>query len=588
MGRLNQRVSSKRNFVRVSRGMGLIETVIGVAIMLAVFLSLFAGFRLAIELVYNTKAKTGAVALITEQMESVRGRTYDAVGTVGGIPAGDIPQIQQKTLNNIAYTIRTLIQYVDAPEDGLGAADTNAVTADHKSIKVEVTWAVHGKSRSTFAVTRVSPHGVESLLNGGTLRVNTFNALATPVPGATVRIQNQASTPTVDVSAATDSTGAVIFPGTPVAPGYHITVTKSGYSSSTTYAPTVANPNPNPGDVAVADKQTTTVSFGIDLLGSLRVLTFEPLGPGAFDDTFVDESYLSATSSVVISNDALELLSDGSTFASEGFARSVPISPPYLVSWGELTLDTATPQDTSIVVRVYYLDGSAYVLVPDDALAGNSAGFSGGIIDVSTLPTATYTSLKIEATLSTTDPAVTARLSEWALSYSAGPTPLPNVAFDIHGAKTIGTSGSGVPIAKYSGTYSTSLDGEKVLSSLEWDTYTLSVPSSYGISERCPFGISIAPGEQKMVSLTLDDPTTNSLLMYVASGGSPVPTATVSVSGPLPVQSQKTTSACGQVYFDSLSAGTYTITVSAPSYAPYSEDVSVAGAAEFTANLTPQ
>ncbi|OGG44130.1 hypothetical protein A2841_03975 [Candidatus Kaiserbacteria bacterium RIFCSPHIGHO2_01_FULL_48_10] len=568
--------------------MGLIETVIGVAIMLAVFLSLFAGFRLAIELVYNTKAKTGAVALITEQMESVRGRTYDAVGTVGGIPAGDIPQIQQKTLNNIAYTIRTLIQYVDAPEDGLGAADTNAVTADHKSIKVEVTWAVHGKSRSTFAVTRVSPHGVESLLNGGTLRVNTFNALATPVPGATVRIQNQASTPTVDVSAATDSTGAVIFPGTPVAPGYHITVTKSGYSSSTTYAPTVANPNPNPGDVAVADKQTTTVSFGIDLLGSLRVLTFEPLGPGAFDDTFVDESYLSATSSVVISNDALELLSDGSTFASEGFARSVPISPPYLVSWGELTLDTATPQDTSIVVRVYYLDGSAYVLVPDDALAGNSAGFSGGIIDVSTLPTATYTSLKIEATLSTTDPAVTARLSEWALSYSAGPTPLPNVAFDIHGAKTIGTSGSGVPIAKYSGTYSTSLDGEKVLSSLEWDTYTLSVPSSYGISERCPFGISIAPGEQKMVSLTLDDPTTNSLLMYVASGGSPVPTATVSVSGPLPVQSQKTTSACGQVYFDSLSAGTYTITVSAPSYAPYSEDVSVAGAAEFTANLTPQ
>ena len=180
--------------------MTLIETIVGIFIMLLVFLSIFGSFRLAIELVYNTKAKTGAVALITEQMEYVRARTYDAVGTVGGIPAGPIPQIQHKTINTILYTIRTLIQYVDAPEDGLGAADTNNVTADYKSIKVEVTWSVHGKPRSTFAVTRISPHGVETLGSGGTLRVEAFNALAAFISGATVRIENAGARPAVEVA----------------------------------------------------------------------------------------------------------------------------------------------------------------------------------------------------------------------------------------------------------------------------------------------------------------------------------------------------------------------------------------------------
>ena len=568
--------------------MTLIETIVGIFIMLLVFLSIFGSFRLAIELVYNTKAKTGAVALITEQMEYVRARTYDAVGTIGGIPAGSIPQSQQKTLNNILYTIRTLIQYVDAPEDGLGAADTNNVTADYKSIKVEVTWSVHGKPRSTFAVTRISPHGVETLGSGGTLRVEAFNALAAFISGATVRIENAGAVPAVDVSASTDSSGAVLFPGTPPAAGYHITVTKTGYSSSTTYAQTPENPDPDPGNIAVANTQTTTASFGIDVVSTVRVLSFEPVGPGSFEDLFADQSKLFATSSVAVLNGVLELELVESSYAPLGSAVSIPVAPPYLVSWSTFTWNATTSPNTALSVRLYYYDGASYVLIPDNVLAGNSAGYSGGVIDISTLPAAAYGSLQAEAALSTTDTAETPTLLEWKFAYTAGPTPLPNVAFDIHGAKTIGTASNGTPLYKYMGRYTTSASGEKLFDPVEWDIYTLSLPSGspYTTVERCPFVVSVIPNEQKSVSVTLDDDTAGSLLMYVSGGGAPVLNADVTIVGGS-INNAQTTSSCGQVFLGGMAATTYTVTISAPGYEPYSEDVAVSGTTELSVSLNP-
>jgi hypothetical protein len=54
-----------------------------------------------------------------------------------------------------------------------------------------------------------------------------------------------------------------------------VSISKTGYSSTQTYNVSVTNPNPNPGHLTVAETQTTSSSFAIDILGSITIKTFE-------------------------------------------------------------------------------------------------------------------------------------------------------------------------------------------------------------------------------------------------------------------------------------------------------------------------
>ena len=569
----------------MAHGITLIDVVVGTAIMSLIFIAVFGAFRISIELVYSTKAKTGAVSLMGERLEYIRSLPYGSVGTVGGIPAGNIPQLEQTVLNGIPYTIRTLVQYTDAPEDGLDAADENLITADYKTVKVEVLWSVRNSSRSTYAVTRVAPAGVETLEGGGTLKVSVFNADINPVPDASVHIVNGNIVPAVDVTTESNENGIVSFPGAPEAGGYEITVTKNGYSTAGTYSATAENPNPSPAHVAVLDEQTTSTSFFIDLLGSLRFYTFEPPGPGNFSDSFNDQLQLSATTSVTASGGALVLeeISPG-VYAGSGSARSVSVTPDFLSAWNELSFSPTTPAGTDLSVRVYYYDGLSYTLVPDADLPGNSAGFATGPVDISGLSTAVYETLRLDVSLTTADTAVTPALSDWSLSYTAGPTPLPNVSFSIHGSKTIGTNG-GNPVYKYEDTFTTGANAQHFIDAVEWDSYTVTLTDSYDISERCPNDISVAPGANLEPYYYLAPNTVHSLRVYVASDSAPVNGATVSVSGGA---GNTQSSSCGQAYFGNLAETDYTVTVSKSGFQTEQELVSVSGDSVLLVGLTAQ
>ncbi|MBV9349749.1 MAG: carboxypeptidase regulatory-like domain-containing protein, partial [Patescibacteria group bacterium] len=358
---------------RAAEGMTFIEMLVGIAILLIVFLGLFAAFQLSINLVFSTKAKTGAVALVNEKLEYIRGLSYDAVGTVGGIPGGNIPQTEQKTLNNITYTLSTLVQYVDDPADGTGASDQNGITADYKTVRVEADWMVAGSPRSTFAVTEIAPPGIETLANGGTLTVNVFDAFAKPIEGASVRVVNPSTTPAIDVTVESNSMGVVTFPGTPVATNYMVSATKSGYSTAQTYNVTAQNPNPSPGNIAVINKKTSTISLAIDALGSLAVSTFSPAAQANFTDSFANQSQLSATTSATVSGGSLRLSGTAGSYPASGSGYSMPIAPQYLSAWNSLSFTGSSSPQASLSVHVYYWNGSAYVPVPDSALPGNSA-----------------------------------------------------------------------------------------------------------------------------------------------------------------------------------------------------------------------
>lgn len=566
--------------------MTFVDVVVGTGIMVVVFLSIFGAYKIAIDLVYNTKARIGGMSLVSKQLEYLRSLPYDSLGTVGGIPSGTIQQNASTTLNNIPYSLRTLILYIDDPADGSGNSDSNLLTADYKELKVEAMWVVRGKTYKTFAVTRVAPHGIESLTSGGTLRVNVFDALAQPIQGASVRIRNASTTPAIDVTVSTDAGGSVAFPGAPQASNYTVNVTKDLYSSAQTYDITSQNPNPNPAHISVANKQTTTISFAIDRLGSLDIHTYSPVDVGSFSDLLTTTTNVAATTSVEVSGGEAHLYDDGTGYALSGELRSADINPSLLTSWDTLSWNKSTPGNTNVRVQVAYPQGGSYSLVPDGVVTGNSAGLTSGSVSLGAVSTSTYPTLALIALLDTDDASSTPALLDWKVDYHAGPTPLPNIGLSVYGTKTIGTSISGAPIYKVVQAITTSPAGSWLITPLEWDTYTLQLTgASYDISEICPTPVSVAAGENKVESVLLVPRTSHSLRVEVTAAGAPVSGATVTLSSP--GNQTVSSSDCGQAFFSGLSASGYTLSVSKSGYQTNAQPISVSGATVIAVPLSP-
>ncbi|HEY4519790.1 MAG TPA: hypothetical protein VJH33_02000 [Candidatus Paceibacterota bacterium] len=145
-----------------SRGVTFLDTIIGIALMVVVFVGITSAFQLSIDVVSNNKARSGAVALANEQIEYIRSLPYNAVGVVGGDPLGTLSQTENINQNGVQYTRRTLIVWGDDPKDGVGGADQNTIIRDYKAIKIELSWNAGNGVRTLFLVTRASPPDVET------------------------------------------------------------------------------------------------------------------------------------------------------------------------------------------------------------------------------------------------------------------------------------------------------------------------------------------------------------------------------------------------------------------------------------------
>jgi len=149
--------------VLFTRGTGMIEMVVGVAILTTVFVGMFGVLQLGTRLATDNKARTGALALAQERIEYLRSLQYDAVGTIGGDPSGSLATSESIVLNNIDYTRQTYIVYIDDPKDGSGGADSNGIRDDYKRIKVTVSWlGPKNREREAFIITDIAPLRVES------------------------------------------------------------------------------------------------------------------------------------------------------------------------------------------------------------------------------------------------------------------------------------------------------------------------------------------------------------------------------------------------------------------------------------------
>lgn len=542
-------------------GLSLIEAIVGVSLMLIIFVGLLIVFRMGIIIVSESRARVGAVALASQQMESIRNLPYDEVGTSGGIPPGNILQTENIVLNGITHTRRTLIQYVDDPTDGEGVGDVNGVTADYKKVKIEVSWPSRSSSRPVILVSSIMPKGIETNVGGGTLIINVFDASIAPVASADVHIENNIAIPPVSVDVFTNISGKVLFPGAPTASSYEVTVTKGGYSTSKTYDVTAGNPNPEPGHYTILEGETTEASFSIDLLSAKTIETYEPGGAHFFADSFGDDSYISATSSTEAGSGVIKLEEGAGTgFEPSGYAISTSIVPENLINWDTFSWTENKPVDTDILYHVLFASTTGWINIPDSDLAGNSAGFGSSPVDLSLLNISNYPTLRIEADLSTTDASTTPSVLNWLVEWDSNRIPIPFVDFEIRGNKTIGTDSGGDPIYKYLESHTTNDAGYIRIEDLEWDNYLVSVDGGvmgYDISESCPFQpVSISPGtNDNYTYLFLTPHQNNTLLVYVEdTSGVLVVGASVRLFRTGYNETKSTSATCGQVFFSPISA----------------------------------
>ncbi len=260
-------------------GMTLIEVVLSISIFALVVFSLYTIIRLGLFIVTDDQSRLDAVSIAQSQIETIKNLPYDDIGTIGGIPDGDIEQTQEIERNTSTFTIETDIRYIDDEFDDLAPLDT--VNTDYKQVRVEVSWLGMYIHDPVVLITTISPPGIETNEGGGTLWIEVYNAEADPVVNATVDVTNNDVVPAIAISSATDTDGRYILPGAPAsAQTYQITISKSGYSTAQTYeVDPVNNPNPDPGKQTVVEGEVTTKVFYIDELSELQ-FHVEELGTG--------------------------------------------------------------------------------------------------------------------------------------------------------------------------------------------------------------------------------------------------------------------------------------------------------------------
>ncbi|MDO8481938.1 MAG: carboxypeptidase regulatory-like domain-containing protein [bacterium] len=580
---------------RASRGVTLIDTIVGSALMLFVFVGIAGVFKLSVDVVTNNKARAGAIALADDRIEYIRSLNYASIGTAGGIPSGSIAQSETLFLNGVSYTRRTLVEYVDDPSDGIGGADANGITLDYKATKVDLSWRARtGETRNVTLVTRISPPvGTETACppsaQCGTLAISVVNAALQPVSTAQVHVVNTVATPAIDLTVYTNTGGNVSLVGAPAATGYQVTVTKAGYSTDQTYNPTAQNTNPTPGPFTVSNNQTTSETFRIDLLSSMTINT-RFITTDTWADSFPDDSKINPLTSVyidIVDNQAR--LSGNQPWTGPGDLRSQTITPISLSKWGVFSWEDTRPTDTTIAYHVYYPTGSDSALVPDAVLPGNSAGFTSGTsTDLSTIPPADYPSLILEAYMVPLDSgAPSPSIQEWSLGYTSEQGRA--IPFNMRGAKTIGSGPDGT-IYKYDQSLSTDSSGALSISNLEWDSYTMTMNAStgYDISSSCsPQPVEVAPNTSVAELLYVSLYTSNSLLVDVkSSSGVMLSGATVQLTKGGSYDKTVIADACGQAFFDNLTNGNYSVSVSAVGYQTYPPSgINITGTSRLSVSL---
>ena len=262
---------NKKNYSQ--KGFTLLEGMIAVAIFLTVSVGIYQTYIGVIELIKVSRTQITTAALANEQFEIIRNMPYSDIGILGGLPAGKLQKEKIVTRNN-DYKIITTIRNIDDPFDGvIGGSPNDTSPADYKLVALDIVCLNCKFFKETSFTTYVGPRALEITSTNGALFIQVFNASGQPIQGADVHIVNTKGTSTITIDDVTNNAGFLQIVDTPPgAEAYEITVSKPGYSTERTY-PTgdASNPNPKKTHSTVIAQQLTQVSFSIDKTSTLNI-----------------------------------------------------------------------------------------------------------------------------------------------------------------------------------------------------------------------------------------------------------------------------------------------------------------------------
>lgn len=304
---------------RRTRGFGLIETIVGVALFVAIGMTLYQTYASVLGVVQLARVRTAGVAILNEEMEIARNMPYDRIGTQTGIPKGDLLATKTRVVGQYVFRIDTTVRNIDDPFDGQAGSTTynDLSPADSKLVEISVTCqsCVNKIPMSVSATTRIGPKNLESASTNGSLFINVIDANGMPVSGANVRVENASSS--ILINDTTNNSGVLqIIDAPPGVEAYQITVTKPGYTIARTYAtgsstaPLPVNPNPT-----VIAQTVTEITLAIDRESTLSVLSVRE------DCSPVPSIGFSLTGTRLISNAPSSVLKFDQSFTTDTSGR---------------------------------------------------------------------------------------------------------------------------------------------------------------------------------------------------------------------------------------------------------------------------
>ena len=264
----------KNNWRLDNKGISLLEVLVATAVFLLFAIAIYGGINLIFKIVYNSRLRILETAILSENLETVRNLPFDQVGILNGIPSGVLPYSQTTTRNGIDFNIITTVRNIDDPFDGT-VTSTDTSPADYKLVEMSIICANCLQTNAVILSTRVSPKGLEGASDNGSLFIHVFDANGLDVTGANINVVYTATATPIIINDTTDNNGYLRIIDTPTGTeSYHITVTKSGYSSDYTVTSSVFTPIKSPS--TVISQAVTEISFAIDTVGSINLTTMNP------------------------------------------------------------------------------------------------------------------------------------------------------------------------------------------------------------------------------------------------------------------------------------------------------------------------
>jgi hypothetical protein len=245
--------------------------IVAASIFAMVAMAIYQGFISINSLISASRDKVTAIDLINSEFELIRNLSYGNVGLDGGIPDGVLPASSTVIKDGREFEITRVIRNIDDPFDGtIGGSPNDLSPADYKMVQISVSCVSCKNPLDFSAVSNVSPKNLETASTNGALFIKVFDANGNPVPGADVHVENTALG--IDMDDTTNNSGLLaIVDAPPAQNSYRIIVSKDGYTTDRTYAPSAGNPNPVKPDATVILQQLTQISFVIDKVSTINV-----------------------------------------------------------------------------------------------------------------------------------------------------------------------------------------------------------------------------------------------------------------------------------------------------------------------------